>query len=166
MNPDDYVKFCPVCGKPVVRKLAHGRERPVCESCGHVHFQEPKVAAAVLICQDDQVLLVRRTMQPKRGMWTLPAGFVDANEDPAAAAVREVFEETGLVVEIDKLVDVIFGKEHPNGASIVILYSANIKSGDLQADDDVDAAKFFDLDRLPPLAFEATQKAMASAIKT
>lgn len=161
MSPDSYVKFCPVCGEKVKRRLAHGRERPVCDSCGHIHFQEPKVAAAVLIRQDDQVLLVRRTMQPKRGMWTLPAGFVDADEDPAVAAVREVFEETGLVVEIDKLVDVIFGKEHTNGASIVILYSATIKSGELQANDDADAAEFYKLDNLPPLAFEATQKALA-----
>lgn len=165
MTPDDYVKFCPVCGKPVVRKLAHGRERPVCESCGYIHFQEPKVAAAVLIRQEDQVLLVRRSMQPKRGKWTLPAGFVDADEDPAEAAVREVFEETRLVVEIDELLDVIFGKEHPNGASIVILYTAKIKGGRLQADDDVDAAEFFELDDLPPLAFEATQKALAYATK-
>jgi 8-oxo-dGTP diphosphatase len=160
MTPDSYVQFCPVCGKPVTRKQVHGRSRPVCQSCGHIHFQEPKVAAGVLIFQDDRILLARRSMQPQRGKWTLPAGFVDADEDPAEAAIRETLEETGLVVEIDGLQDVIYGREHPQGASIVILYTARIKAGRLQAGDDVEAVEFFDLDHLPPLAFAATQRAL------
>ncbi len=161
MSPDSYVKFCPRCGQPVVHKQVFGRERPVCESCDYIHFQEPKVAAAALIVQDGRVLLVRRSMQPERGKWTLPAGFVDADEDPAEAAVREVFEETHLEVVNIKLLDVIYGKEHPNGASIVILYEAEIKAGTLQPGDDVDAADFFDPADLPPIGFEATRRALA-----
>ena len=107
MTPDSFVKYCPVCGQPASRKRVHGRDRPVCPSCGYIHFQEPKVAAGILVLQDDRVLLVRRSMQPQRGMWTLPAGFVDADEDPAGAAIREVLEETGLVVEIEGLLDVM-----------------------------------------------------------
>lgn len=160
MSPDSYVKYCPRCGQPVVRKQVFGRERPVCESCDYIHFQEPKVAAAALIVQDDRVLLVRRSMQPERGKWTLPAGFVDADEDPAEAAVREVFEETHLEVEIEGLLDVIYGKEHPNGASIVILYKAKIRGGNLQPGDDVDAVDFYDPADLPPLGFEATRRAL------
>jgi 8-oxo-dGTP diphosphatase len=160
MTPDSYVKFCPVCGEPIVRNVIHGRERPVCSSCGYIHFQEPKVAAGVLVLQKGRVLLVRRIMEPKRGLWTLPAGFVDADEDPEEAAAREVYEETGLNVEIDGLLDVIYGKEHPNGASIVILYKGKVKSGKLQAGDDVDAADFFDPVHLPPLAFDSTRKAL------
>jgi 8-oxo-dGTP diphosphatase len=160
MTPDSYVKFCPVCGKPVARKIVHGRERPVCVSCGHIHFQEPKVAAGVLVLQEGRVLLVRRIMEPKRGLWSLPAGFVDADEDPAEAATREVYEETGLNVEINGLLDVIYGKEHPNGASIVILYKGKVKSGRMKAGDDVDAVDFFNPAQLPPLAFEATQRAL------
>jgi 8-oxo-dGTP diphosphatase len=128
MTPDSYVKCCPVCGKPVGRKVIHGRDR--------------------------------RIMEPKRGLWSLPAGFVDADEDPVEAAAREVYEETGLNVEIDGLLDVIYGKEHPNGASIVILYKGKVKSGRLQAGDDVDAVDFFDPAQLPPLAFEATRRAL------
>jgi ADP-ribose pyrophosphatase YjhB (NUDIX family) len=135
--------------------------RPVCETCGHIHFEEPKVAAAALIQEEAQVLLVRRIMEPMQGSWTLPAGFIDIDEDPALAAVREVEEETGLIVHIDELLDVIYGKEHLNGASIVILYQAHIVGGELQAGDDVDAAAFFDPNDLPPLAFEATRKALS-----
>ena len=138
MSSDSYVQYCPSCGRPVVRKFSHGRERPVCEHCGRIHFEEPKVAAGVLIQHEGRVLLVRRIMEPKRGMWSLPAGFVDADEDPAEAAVREVREETGLEVVIEGLVDVFHGKEHPNGASIVIIYRGKVLSGEMLAGDDVD----------------------------
>jgi ADP-ribose pyrophosphatase YjhB (NUDIX family) len=138
----------------------HGRDRPVCDHCGHIHFEEPKVAAGVLVTQDGKVLLVRRIMEPKRGMWSLPAGFVDAEEDPAEAAVREVREETGLVIEIEGLLDVFHGKEHPNGASIVIIYIGRVRSGQIEAGDDVDGVDFFDPTDLPPIAFEATKKAL------
>jgi ADP-ribose pyrophosphatase YjhB (NUDIX family) len=138
----------------------HGRDRPVCERCGHIHFEEPKVAAGVLVVEEGKVLLVRRIMEPKQGEWTLPAGFVDADEDPEEAAVREVYEETGLVVKIDGLLDVFHGKEHPNGASIVIIYDGNVISGKLKAGSDVNGVDFFDPKDLPPIAFEATKKAL------
>lgn len=160
MSSDSYVQYCPSCGRPVVRKFSHGRERPVCEHCGRIHFEEPKVAAGVLIQHEGRVLLVRRIMEPKRGMWSLPAGFVDADEDPAEAAVREVREETGLEVVIEGLVDVFHGKEHPNGASIVIIYRGKVLSGEMLAGDDVDGVAYFDPDRLPPIAFDATAKAL------
>ena len=66
---------------------------------------------AVLVEDDGQVLLVRRANEPQRGLWTLPAGFVDAGEDPVLAAERECLEETGLRVKITGLLDVIFGLE-------------------------------------------------------
>ncbi len=160
VSPDSYVNYCPVCGKPIARRFVHGRERPVCEHCGHIHFEEPKVAAGVLVLEDEKVLLVRRVMEPRRGSWTLPAGFVDADEDPAEAAIREVLEETGLTVKIERLVDVVSGREHPNGASIVIIYRGSVASGALKAGDDVDAVGFFDLSDLPPIAFAATHKAL------
>ena len=73
---------------------------------------------------------------------------------------REVREETGLVVEIEGLLDVFHGKEHPNGASIIILYTGSVVSGMMEAGDDVDGVDFFDPANLPPIAFETTQKAL------
>jgi 8-oxo-dGTP diphosphatase len=137
-----------------------GRPRPVCPSCGWIYFADPKVAAAALIEQDGRVLLVRRAIDPLRGLWSLPAGFVDAGEDPAEAIRRECFEETGLIVRITGLVDVIYGQEHSRGAHIVIVYRAQVQEGALQAGDDVDQATFFALDELPELAFSATRKVL------
>jgi ADP-ribose pyrophosphatase YjhB (NUDIX family) len=89
-------------------------------------------------------------------MWTLPAGFVDAGEDPVDAARRECLEETGLLVNITELLDVIGRQEHPRGADILIVYGGQILSGVLAAGDDAGAAGFYSLQELPPLAFDST----------
>jgi len=122
---------------------------------------DPKVAAAVLIEEDGHVLLVRRANEPFRGLWTLPAGFINGGEDPAEAAARECLEETGLSVRVARVLDIISGKEHPRGADFTIIYQAFILKGELHADDDADAAEWFGRDRLPPLAFRATQTVLA-----
>jgi ADP-ribose pyrophosphatase YjhB (NUDIX family) len=151
------INYCPRCGTPVVQAERFGLLRPVCPDCGWIHFADPKVAAAVLIEQDGRVLLVRRVNQPYRGSWTLPAGFVNAGEDPARAAERECLEETGLSVRVIRLLDVVAGREHPRGADFIIVYTAKILGGDLQPGDDSDAANWFPRSELPPLAFKATQ---------
>ncbi len=159
----DVIKYCPRCGVEIVLAERFGRLRPVCPECHWIYFADPKVAAAALIEKDGKVLLVRRANDPLRGLWTLPAGFVDADEDPARAVERECLEETGLQVRVSGLVDVLYGQEHDRGAHILIVYKAKILSGDLDARDDVDRAGFFSAGQLPPLAFQATEKILISA---
>ncbi len=137
-----------------------GLVRPVCPQCGWIYFVDPKVAAAVLVEKGGRVLLVRRVNEPFRGLWTLPAGFVNGGEDPAEAAERECLEETGLSVRVRRVLDVIAGQEHERGADFVIVYLADVLSGELAAADDADAAEWFAYDALPPLAFRATQKVL------
>lgn len=161
MNSLPSIEFCTQCGQATEIQLTFGKPRPVCTGCGYIHFIDPKVAAAALVIQDDQVLLVRRTNEPFRGRWTLPAGFVDAGEEPAEAVVRECREETGLVIGSVRLLDVIGGREHPSGADIVIVYMAVVIAGELNPGDDADLAQFFPADQLPPLAFAATRQALA-----
>lgn len=156
-------RFCMKCGAALVEQWQFGMQRPTCSACGWIYFEDPKVAAAVIVEQDGRVLLTRRVNEPFRGLWTVPAGFINANEDPARAAERECLEETGLVVEITALLDVIAGREHPRGADMVIVYRARITGGSLQAGDDADRAEFFAYDQLPPLAFQATRKALGLA---
>lgn len=155
-------KFCPRCATPVNHEERFGRIRPVCPGCGWIHFVDPKVAAAVLVIQEGRVLLVRRVNDPFRGMWTLPAGFVNGGEDPAEAAVRECLEETGLSVRVTRVYDIVSGREHPRGADFVIVYQAEVVDGEMRADDDADAVEWFDGSNLPPLAFLATQKVLQS----
>ena len=116
------INFCPHCGSASVKKDVYGKLRATCPTCGWVHFEDPKVAAAVLVMDKGSVLLARRIFNPSKGDWTLPAGFVDAREGPEDAAIRECLEETGLEVKIVRLVDVISGREHERGADMVIVY--------------------------------------------
>lgn len=162
MARDEHIKFCLRCGAEVAHEDKFGMVRPVCPQCGWIYFVDPKVAAAVLIEQDGRVLLVRRNNEPFRGLWTLPAGFVNGGEDPAEAAARECLEETGLSVHVTRVLDIISGREHNRGADFVIVYLAEVISGELVPADDADAADWFARNDLPPLAFKATQKILAS----
>lgn len=150
-------QFCPLCGHPLQIETLFGKPHKVCKSCGFVHFKDPKVAVGVLIEQEDRVLLVRRINEPQRGLWSFPAGFVDAHEDPEQAAARECQEETGLEINHLHLLRVIGGREHSRGADILIMYSAEICGGQMQAGDDADQVQFFSRTQLPPLAFRATR---------
>jgi ADP-ribose pyrophosphatase YjhB (NUDIX family) len=146
----------------LTEEMRFGKNRPVCPECGWIHFVDPKVAAAVLVEQGERVLLARRVNEPFRGLWTLPAGFINGGEDPAEAAARECLEETGLSVRVVRVLDIIPGREHPRGADFIIVYQAEVISGELKADDDADAVEWFRRDQLPPLAFRATQKVLES----
>jgi len=158
MAQHNTIKFCPSCGTPVEHKEKFGMVRPVCPQCRWIHFQDPKVAAAVLVEEGSRVLLVRRANEPFRGLWTLPAGFVNGGEDPAEAAARECLEETGLIVRVKRVLDVISGREHERGADFIIVYLAEVISGEMVPADDADAAEWFERTAIPPLAFDATKK--------
>jgi len=122
---------------------------------------EPKVAVAVLVAKRGAILLVQRDNEPAEGLWSLPGGFVDAGEDPRAAAVRECWEETGLQIRITGIVDIIHAAED-GGADIVIVFTGVEEAGSLAAGDDARAAVFFEPKKLPELAFEATRRAIAA----
>ena len=151
------VKHCIRCGNVVEQQPRYGQVRPVCPSCGWIHFADPKVAAAVFVEDEGKILLVQRSFNPYRGKWTLPAGFVNAGEDPAEAACRECFEETSLNVRVIRILDIRAGHEHEGGADFIIVYRAEVINGNLAAADDADAAAWFPRDALPELAFEATK---------
>jgi 8-oxo-dGTP diphosphatase len=161
MASNEYI-YCPRCAALLNHDMRFGKVRPVCPQCGWIHFVDPKVAAAVLIEKDGRVLLVRRNNEPFRGLWTLPAGFINGGEDPAEAATRECLEETGLSVRVTRVLEIISGREHPGGADFIIVYQAEVLGGDLKPDDDADAVEWYGRDQLPPLAFRATQKVLQS----
>lgn len=134
--------------------------RRACPACDRIVFRDLKVAAGVLVEREGQVLLVRRGAGTRQGTWSFPAGFVEFDEHPAETAIRECREETGLEVELTGILDVI-GPEPQGAANIVIVYRARIVGGALRAGDDADRVGFFAPDALPPLAFRATEIALA-----
>ena len=138
------------------------KPRRVCPGCGFIHFTDPKVAVGVFVQSEGKILLVRRTMQPQIGKWSIPAGFVDQGEDPQETAVREALEETNLHVAIEALMDVFYNPPGQGGASIFIMYQARLLGGTLKAGDDADAAAFFAPNELPEIAFASTRIAIQS----
>lgn len=152
------IKFCPECGHGVEHRQVYGAMRPVCSNCGRVHFVDPKVAVGLVIARQGQLLLVRRANDPEKGKWSVPAGFVDAGEDPARAAEREALEETGLQVRIAGLLDVHGRQGDTEGADILIVYRADVIGGALCPGDDAAEAGYFSPEALPELAFASTQR--------
>ena len=155
------MNYCPRCAHALEDRFVFGRLRRACPQCGFVFFREPKVAAGVLAERVGRVLLVRRSVDPKKGSWALPAGYVEIDEGPVAAAIRECFEETGLIVRIAGLFNVYHVATDPRGAGVMILYRAIVESGELQPGDDASAVAFFAPDDLPrEIAFASTRRAL------
>ena len=153
-------RFCMRCGGAMTERFLFERNRPVCPACGWINFSDPKVAVEILVERGDEVLLVLRLNEPGLGMWSLPGGYMDADEDPARAAERECREETGLVVEVTRLINVLSDREFPNSADVVIAYAARITGGSLQAGDDAGQAAFFPRAALPPVAFRVARQVL------
>jgi len=103
------MKFCSTCGNPVTRKIPEGdnRLRYVCESCEEIHYQNPKVIAGILPTYGDQILLCKRSIEPRVGYWTLPAGFLENGESTLDGALRECVEEANATM-VNPLLYAIF----------------------------------------------------------
>lgn len=154
------LNFCPQCGGPLQDREAYGRVRRYCPACDRLIFRDPKVAAAVLVEEAGKVLLVQRAFGPLKGRWSLPAGFVEYDEEPATTAVRECREETGLDIRLRGLLEILPGEGLPGEASFTVVYRGEVVGGALQAGDDAGRAKFFPPDELPPLAFASTRRVL------
>ena len=159
IHPEE-LKHCPRCAGDLVWREIAERVRPVCERCGFTFFFNLKVGAGVLVDVEGKVLLTRRAIEPGKGQWCLPAGFVEYDETPEEAARRECQEETGLAVELDGLFGVYHYRHDPRGRGILILYVAHTVGGELKAGDDADEVGLFAPDGLPPLAFRSHREAL------
>lgn len=159
-------RYCPYCAAPLAVQERYGAQRPACPACGFTQFHDPKVAAVAQVTCGGRVLLVRRALNPGRGLWALPGGYVDAGELPEAALRRELREEVGLEVGGLHLLATFPLAGHPRGAQgFVLAYAAPLDSialPALAAQDDVQEARWFAPDELPAeLAFDSTARLLA-----
>ena len=97
------MKFCSNCAAPVVQRVPPGDNMPrwVCDACGEIHYQNPKLVVGALAEHEGKVLLCRRAIEPRYGYWTLPAGFMENGETVAQAALRETLEEAGARIALE-----------------------------------------------------------------
>lgn len=99
------MNFCTLCGNTLTLRIpaADDRERHVCTGCGHVHYQNPRIIVCALPCHEDKVLLCKRAIEPRYGLWTLPGGFMENGESTLDAARRETLEEAHARIEVHDL---------------------------------------------------------------
>ncbi|RLB07462.1 MAG: hypothetical protein DRG50_02795 [Deltaproteobacteria bacterium] len=149
-------RFCSFCGEQLKRVSRGGRMRLYCSSCDTVHYENPLPATAALVLKgDEDLLLVRRGMEPGKGKWGLPGGFVEAGEAPSEGVLRELKEETGLIGEVERLIDVLYEDSPFYGPLIIIGYKVIPQGGDLLAGDDAVEVRYFPLNGLPRVAFDS-----------
>ena len=96
------MKFCSQCGSSVELRIPEGDNLPrfVCNRCDAIHYENPKIVTGCIPEWENQILLCKRAIEPRRGLWTLPAGFMENNETTAEAALRETLEEANAEAEI------------------------------------------------------------------
>ncbi len=115
----------------------------------------PKVTVDAVLLKEDSVLLVKRRFPPFKGYWALPGGFVEYGETTETAVIREMSEETGLHVTVERLAGVYSDPNRdPRGHTISVVYRVVYHSGVLNASDDAAEVKYFKVKQLPPLAFD------------
>jgi ADP-ribose pyrophosphatase YjhB (NUDIX family) len=96
------MKFCSNCGAAITRRVPPGDSLPraVCDACGSIHYENPKLVIGSIPEWEGRVLLCRRAIEPRYGYWTLPAGFMENGESAGEAAARETLEEAGARIEL------------------------------------------------------------------
>ena len=122
------MKFCSTCGASVSLRIPDGdnRERFICNSCDEIHYQNPKIVAGCIPEWEGKILLCRRAIQPRHGLWTLPAGFMENGESTEQAAMRETWEEAGARVEIRSLYSVF---SIPHISQVYMLFRGDLCEG-------------------------------------
>ncbi len=146
--------FCVRCGTELVTKVIEGREYEACPRDDFVLWRDPKVASAVVVEADGGVVLGRRAIEPGYGLWCLPGGFVNDDEHPADAALRECREEIGAGVEAISLIDVYHVPKRDASSMIGIAYRARLAEGAvMKPGAEMLEVRVFSLESLPELAF-------------
>ena len=143
------INYCTRCGHPLEFGLVEGedRERLACTSCGYVAYVNPRlVVTAIPVMDDGRVVLLRRGIDPGRGFWAQPGGFLEVDETVSEAAMRETYEETGLVVQPGDIIGLYSRLE---AAVVVIAFEAHVVAGTFRTNPEALEIVAFEPDEIP-----------------
>ena len=155
------MKYCSNCGYPVIRRIPSGDNLPrfVCEQCATVHYQNPKMVVGCIPEWEDRILLCRRAIEPRYGLWTLPAGFMENGETTAEGAAREAVEEANANIEIVSLYTML---DLPHIDQVYIMYRARLLDLDYRPGEESLDVRLFREDEIPweQLAFRTIDRTL------
>jgi ADP-ribose pyrophosphatase YjhB (NUDIX family) len=155
------IKHCRVCGGAVLYRTPadDNRDRAVCTVCGAIHYENPVNVVGTLPVWQDKVLLCRRNIEPRHGLWTLPAGFMELGETTEEGALRETVEEAGARIELEGLFSMI---NVVRVGQIHLFYRARLLDTHLDPGPETIEARLFSEAEIPwdEIAFRTTRKTL------
>ena len=124
------IKFCNFCGKPVGYRIPEGDSLPraACDACGNIQYENPKIVVGCLPTWGERILICKRAIEPRYGLWTLPAGFMENNESATEGAAREALEEANARVEIEDLYTLY---SLPHISQVYMMFRAKLLDADV-----------------------------------
>jgi ADP-ribose pyrophosphatase YjhB (NUDIX family) len=142
------MKFCSNCASPVVKRVPPGDTLPrwVCDQCGEIHYQNPRLVVGSIPEFEGKVLLCRRAIEPRYGYWTLPAGFMENGETTAQGALRETLEEAGAPVELGAPFSMI---SVPHVNQVHLFYIARLRELDFKPGEETLEVALWEEDKIP-----------------
>lgn len=142
------MNFCTQCGAPVELRVPEGDShlRHVCRQCGEIHYSNPKLVVGCIGEWEDRILLCRRAIEPRHGMWTLPAGFMENGESTLQAALRETFEEARARVSIERLFALV---NLPGISQVHLFYRGRLLDANFGAGEESLETALFAEDEIP-----------------
>ncbi len=151
--------FCPHCGGPLHYELKADQPRLICQSCQSVMYENPIVGVAAIVRNNQGEILLgkRNSTNSYAGLWCIPCGYVEYDEEVRLAVCREFLEETGLKIAPQRVFTALSNFHNPLVHTVGIWFEAVIIGGKLQAGDDLSEVGYFSLEQLPPLAFTTDQ---------
>ena len=155
------MKYCSECGAQVTLEIPEGDNRPrhICLQCETIHYSNPKIVAGCIPVWQDKILLCRRAIEPRHGLWTLPAGFMENEESTVEAALRETLEESGAQVEIRDLYTMI-SLVHIN--QVYMMFLADMTNAEFAPGEESLEVELFGEDEIPwdQIAFPVIEETM------
>jgi ADP-ribose pyrophosphatase YjhB (NUDIX family) len=156
-----HIKFPPPPGPRFVRRVPQGdtAERYVCDDCGHIYYSNPKIVVGSVVAHDERILMCRRAIEPRRGFWTLPAGFLEEHETPEDGARREAMEEARADIVLEALLAVYSVKRI---SQVQLMYRAHLAKPEFAAGPESEEVVLFSWENIPwnELAFPSVRWAL------
>jgi ADP-ribose pyrophosphatase YjhB (NUDIX family) len=142
------MNYCNHCGETVSQQIPEGdnRLRYVCNTCATIHYENPRVITGCLPIHEDQILLCKRAIEPRLGLWTLPAGFLENGETSADGALRETMEEANARVNIEGLYTLF---SLPHISQVYMFFRATLQDLDFYAGEESLEVQLFNEDEIP-----------------